>query len=209
MAKSYIERLMGEHEKVVHVARQHWFILVRAIFLEIALILLIFAAAITVGVLFTPYVLIAVAIGFMLMLLPIGYMTHDILTWSNREYIITNRRVMQIYGVFNKNVTDSSLDKVNDVKMTQSAFGRLFDYGDVEILTASELGANLFRFIESPVHFKTDMLNAKEKLEHGGMVDAQSDSIPATIAQLDKLRQQGILTDQEFQQKKAALLARL
>ncbi len=212
MAKSYIESLMGEHEKIVHVARQHWFILFRAIFLEIALILVIFVAAISVGVFFPPFVLLAVAIGFILLMLPIFTMTRDILEWSNRQYIITNRRVMQIHGIFNKSVTDSSLDKVNDVKMTQSMLGRIFEYGDIEILTASELGVNLFRYIEGPVHFKTAMLNAKEAAERGipGVpAEAVSESIPALIAQLDRLHKQGILTDQEFQAKKDALLSKL
>ncbi len=209
MAKSYIESLLGEHEKIVHVARQHWFILFRAIFLEIALILIIFAAAISVGVFFPPFVLLAVAIGFILLMLPIFTMTRDILEWSNRQYIITNRRVMQIHGIFNKNITDSSLDKVNDLKMTQSMLGRIFDYGDIEILTAAELAVNLFRYIESPIHFKTAMLNAKEEAERGAPVEAASDSIPALLAQLDRLHKQGVLTDQEFQAKKAALLAKL
>jgi uncharacterized membrane protein YdbT with pleckstrin-like domain len=42
--------------------------------------------------------------------------------WKNHQYIITNRRVIQINGIVNKNVTDSSLEKVNDVHMTQSFF---------------------------------------------------------------------------------------
>jgi uncharacterized membrane protein YdbT with pleckstrin-like domain len=67
-------------------------------------------------------------------------MINDILVWSHHQYIVTNWRVLQISGIFNKNVIDSSLEKVNDVKMTQSFFGRIFNYGNVEILTASELG---------------------------------------------------------------------
>ena len=92
-------------------------------------------------------------------------MLRDILIWWNRQYIITSLRVIQISGVINKNLTDSSLEKVNDVKLSQSIVGRLFDYGDVEILTASELGVNLFRRIGNPVGFKTAMVNAKQDLE--------------------------------------------
>jgi hypothetical protein len=40
---------------------------------------------------------------------------------------------------------------VNDVKLSQSFWGRLFDYGDIEILTASEVGANVFRSIGDPI----------------------------------------------------------
>jgi hypothetical protein len=132
------------------------------------------------------------------------------LAWWNRQYLVTSRRVIQVSGSFNKNVVDSSLEKVNDVKLTQSVFGRVFDYGDVEILTASELGANLFRRIENPIQFKTAMLNAKEKLERpeGGGGTGLGD-VPAMIAKLADLHQKGVLTDAEFQQKKAQLLAKM
>src|SRR3970040_80145 len=96
MAKSYLESLLAHSEKIEVVARQHWFVLLRWILLEIVLI------------------------------------------WWNRQYVITSRRVIQVSGTFNKRVTDSSLEKVNDVKMVQSFFGRLFDFGDLELLTASE-----------------------------------------------------------------------
>ena len=98
------------------------------------------------------------------MLVPLVGILNDIMVWRNKAYIVTNRRVIQISGVFNKDVVDSSLEKVNDVKMSQSFLGRMFEYGDIEILTASELGVNLFHQIAEPVEFKTAMLNAKEKL---------------------------------------------
>jgi uncharacterized membrane protein YdbT with pleckstrin-like domain len=209
MAKTYIESLLGEREKIVLVTRQHWFILVSAIFVELTLILILLAITVSLSVYLTPYALIIVAVGFVIMLLPIATMTGDILNWTSRQFIVTNRRVIQIEGLFDKQVIDSSLEKVNDVKMRQSAFGRVFDYGDIEILTASELGVNLFRRIENPIQFKTSMLNAKERLEHGEALPEAEEDIPALIAKLDELRRQGILTEEEFQQKKAELLARL
>ncbi|MEW5871416.1 MAG: PH domain-containing protein [Chloroflexota bacterium] len=210
MAQHYIDSLLGEREKIVHTARQHWFILARNILAEIIVIFLIFIGTIIASFTIQSKIPlpIIVLIGFVLMLLPIITMTRDILVWSNRQFIVTNRRVIQISGVINKNVTDSSLEKVNDVKMEQSAFGRMFNYGDIEILTASELGANLFKRIEKPVKFKTAMINAKENLERGATVAPRED-IPALINQLDQLRQQGALTEEEFQQKKNDLLAKL
>ncbi len=138
-------------------------------------------------------------------------MFRDYLIWANRKFIVTTRRVIQIAGVFSKNVTDSSLDKVNDVKMEQSFLGRLLDYGDIEILTASELGANLFRRLGRPIRFKTAMLNAKENMEKGQASGGKrrGTDVPGLIAQLDELRQQGVLTEEEFQKKKAELLAKL
>jgi hypothetical protein len=221
MPASYLESLLGEREKIVLTAKQHWFILLGSIILEIILILLIFGATITAAVFFPAYIGIIIAIGFAILLIPMISMVMDILNWTNRLIIVTNRRVIQISGVLNKNVFDSSLEKVNDIHMSQSALGRMFDYGDIEILTGSELGSNLFRRIESPVRFKIALLNAKSELEdHGfgedlvarppaGAASPSQGGVPELILQLDNLRQQGLLTDEEFQAKKQKLLDRI
>jgi len=212
MATSYLDSLLSESEKVNLVVRRHWFILSRSIMLEITLILIIFAATITASISLssTSWLPIIILVGALLLIFPIITGTRDILIWANHQFIITNRRVMQITGVINKNVIDSSLEKVNDVKMAQSVFGRIFDYGDIEILTASELGVNLFRQIDNPILFKTAMLNAKAALENSQAVVVESKpSIPSMIAQLAELRKQEVITEEEFQDKKADLLSKL
>jgi len=198
--------MLGENEKVLLVTRQHWFVLFGMILAEVLLILVLLAALITATV-FYPIA----AIGFIILIVPLVGMVRDILIWYNRQYIVTNRRVIQVSGFINKNVVDSSLEKVNDVKMSQSFFGRIFDFGNVEILTASELGVNIFQRIGDPVHFKTAMLNAKEKLGYGenGFHTQESTDIPGMIARLDELRKQGVLTEEEFKTKKATLLAKM
>ncbi len=88
----------------------------------------------------------------------------------------------------------------------------MFDYGDIEILTASEVGANVFRSIGGPIEFKTAMLNAKEKLgydEMGVRPQLLEEDVPTLIAKLDGLRKQGIISEEEFQQKKAELLSKI
>ena len=206
MANGYIEEMLGENERILLVTRKHGFVLFGNILLEIALI-----AAIIIGVMaLTPNYPQAM-LGYVLVLVPLIGMARDLLVWSNRQFLVTNRRVIQVSGVFSKEVRDSSLEKVNDVKMSQSFLGRLFDYGDIQILTASELGVDQFRNISDPVKFKTTMLNAKEKLgfeEMGVRAQAEED-IPSLIARLDGLRKQGIISEEEFQQKKSELLAKM
>jgi uncharacterized membrane protein YdbT with pleckstrin-like domain len=211
MADKYIQSLMGDNEKMLLVTRQHWFVVFRTIVAEIMIILILIAISIVVSVAYPPAALLAPIVGLLLVIIPAIGMLRDLLIWYNRQYIVTNRRVIQISGVFNKNVVDSSLEKVNDVKMSQSFFGRLFDYGNVEILTASELGINQFHRIGDPVHFKTAMLNAKEKLgfEEDARFAKPADDIPTLIAKLDELRKQGIVSEDEFQTKKVELLAKI
>lgn len=213
MVNHYVQSMLGDREQVLHVAHQHWFVFFRSIVFE-----LVFAAAIiTAVVILQSLVLISpyTWLGLILLIIPGIGLVQDYLNWSNKEYIITNRRVMQIAGVLNKNVTDSSLEKVNDVKLSQSMLGRMFNFGDIEILTASELGINQFRQIGNPIQFKTAMLNAKENLEldHDQIsprsTQHNSDDIPSLLVELDHLRQKGVISEEEFQAKKTALLSKI
>jgi len=212
MPDSYIKQLLGENETILLVTHQHWFLLARNTLPEALLILLLLAGSIALSVtaaLPVPWP----ALSFLLLLLPIASLLKDVLFWSHHQYIVTNRRVIQIFGVFNKNVIDSSLEKVNDVKLEQSVWGRMFNFGDVEILTASEMGINRFTRIAQPIQFKTAMLNAKARLEQDEDQPRRSTSrgasVPELLADLGRLHQQGVLTDAEFNEKKAQLLARM
>jgi hypothetical protein len=209
MAKDYLEEMLGENEQILLRARKHWSVLFGNIVLEIFLII----ALIVISFVLLPLVAFPVVpLGFVLVLVPLVGMVRDFLIWYNRQYIVTNRRVIQTSGVFSKDVVDSSLEKVNDVKMSQSFWGRLFDYGDIEILTASEVGANVFRSIGEPIKFKTAMLNAKERLgfdEIGVQAVQGANDIPFLIASLDDLRKKGVISEQEFQQKKTELLSKM
>jgi uncharacterized membrane protein YdbT with pleckstrin-like domain len=214
MAKGYIQRMLAEGEKILVITRQHWFVVASAVFFE-SVMILISLIALFVGVFggknVSDVVKLIIFVGCFAIIFIMGLsMLRDILIWWNRQYIITSMRVIQISGVINKNLTDSSLEKVNDVKLSQSILGRIFGYGDVEILTASELGANLFRRIGNPVGFKTAMINAKQDLEHGGeSFSKRGDDVPALIAQFEQLHKQGVLTDEEFARKKQELLAKM
>lgn len=206
MSDNYLKQLLSEKEKPLMITRQHWLFLLGQISPELGTIILIFvlvSAALIAGI-GTPLI----ALGYILLVLPIVSLIRDWLIWLNRKFVVTNRRVIHMAGVISKHVTDSSLEKVNDVKMVQSALGRMFDFGDIEILTASELGVNRFTHIAKPIQLKTAMLNAKARLEGGGESHEVLD-VPTLIARLGKLQEQGVLTEAEFNTKKAELLAKL
>jgi uncharacterized membrane protein YdbT with pleckstrin-like domain len=201
---SYIDSLMAENEEIVVRTRRHWMVLVRSFLINLALLIAIVVLVIVAIVPLGPAGLLATV----LFIIPVAAFSRDYLKWWNEEYIVTNRRVIQAEGVINKHVIDSSLEKVNDVVLQQTFWGRIFDYGDIQILTASEEGVNDLRTIEHPIKFKTEMLNQKETFvpeSHLGAPSGHVD-IPALIAELDQLRKQGVLTEAEFQAKKTQLL---
>jgi uncharacterized membrane protein YdbT with pleckstrin-like domain len=210
MNDKYLKSLLGENEQVLFVTHQHWLVLAGEILSESLLSVALVVFVSIIWRLWVPNPLMA--LGYLLLIFPLVSLGRDILIWSNRKYIVTNRRVIQLSGVFSKNVTDSSLEKVNDVKMSQSFLGRMFGYGDIEILTASELGVNKLTHIGKPIQYKTSMINAKEKLERIPADARPSQPMPTPadlLSQLDVLRQHGVLTEAEFQIKKAELLKKM
>jgi len=209
----YVQRLLAGHENIVFATRQHWIVLLGALIVNGLLIAAIIAAAIVLSTMLQfPQALFLLA----LILIPLIRVVMRVVRWWNEQYIITNRRVIQVEGVINKHVIDSSLEKVNDVVLVQSVWGRLLDYGDVEILTASDMGMNRLDRLGSPVRFKTEMLNQKEGL---GLVERTEQAlgaspptaadIPELIAELDELRKKNIISDEEFENKKEALLGKI
>lgn len=212
---SYVNQLLGENEEVVLVAHQSWVVLLWDALVNLVIALVILAlAAIVFG--WTQGQPLSLGLA-LLLLIPLGRFIWQFIRWQNREYIVTNRRVIQVEGTINKNVIDSSLEKVNDVRMSQSVLGRMLNYGDVEILTASDLGSNMFQRIGSPIKFKTAMLNEKEKLGFdeapapapAAPPPSQPLEAPVLLAQLNAMRKEGLITDEEYQKKKADILARM
>src|SRR5262245_37527373 len=142
MADRYLLNLLGEHEHILFVTRQHWLVLFGEILSEMVIAAVLGGLVTLIWMFWLPDPL--VPLGYLLLLLPAVSLLRDLLVWKSRQYVVTNWRVIQIAGVFSKEVSDSSLEKVNDVKLEQSFLGRLLGYGSIEIMTASELGVSKF-----------------------------------------------------------------
>jgi hypothetical protein len=163
---AYIDSLLASGERPIKREHQHWFVLVAdaawgILALVIAIGLLVLSGNLGQG----P---IRDVLGWGIVALVLGglaYMGWQVLRWMNEEFIVTTRRVLQLEGVVNKRVIDSSLEKINDAILTQSVFGRIFGFGDLDILTASESGISRLRMLKDADDFKRSMLESKHELE--------------------------------------------
>ena len=192
----YVDRLLAQGESVVMVVRRHWIALSPTVILDFVLAV----AVIVLAFLVPP------PIGFFLLsllLIPLIHFLIVYIVWRSEQYIVTTQRVIDVRGVFNKHVSDSSLEKVNDVILDQSFLGRILNYGDIRIITGSDIGADVFRRMSDPLNFKTEMLNQK------GRVGLSGENVPEVLARLDELRQAGTITEEEFEREKQELLNRL
>jgi hypothetical protein len=109
------------------------------------------------------------------------------------------------------------LDRINTVFFNQTVFERMIGAGDIGIESAGENSRQDFSDIRRPSHVQKIIYREIENYEsrrqdrlgdvmRRGQADA---SIPSQIAQLDELRTKGLLTDEEFEEKKADLLGRM
>ncbi|HYL05240.1 MAG TPA: PH domain-containing protein [Thermoanaerobaculia bacterium] len=70
------------------------------------------------------------------------------------QYVLTDRRLLRLHGIVSQSSMDSYLDKINNVEHHQSFWGRIFGFGDVEVDTAAESGAEVFPRISQPLAWK-------------------------------------------------------
>jgi len=167
---SYADGLLATGERITHREKQHPFVFVwgarwTILALIVAVVLFWLGGNIaTDGISGT----IRMLLGWVTLILFVGGLV--VFAWTalryvNQEYVLTNRRVIQVEGVLNRKSTDSSLEKINDAVLTQSFFGRMFDFGDLTVLTASESGIDAMHMIRRPIAFKKAMLDAKREAE--------------------------------------------
>jgi hypothetical protein len=171
---SYVRNHLSRGEEVVFESRQHWFAVIARTWVWILLAVLAFALLIFLSTGQDPFVNdgvdgIATIVVLIALLVSVAWIGIVIWDWRNQEWLITTRRVIRAEGVLNKSMADSSLEKINDARLQQSIFGRIFGFGTLDILTAAEeMGGNNvadFPMIADPVPFKKAMLDQKEMLE--------------------------------------------
>lgn len=183
---SYADGLLSTGERIIHRDKQHWFVLLwDARFSILAIVLGVVLAIVKEQA--TPPASDAMnVLAIVLIVGGLAVVAWAILDFWNHEYVLTSRRVIEVSGVLNKRSADSSLEKINDAILVQTLIGRIFGFGDLEVLTASEAGISEFRMLIDPVKFKRKMLDAKHEYEMvtaGGYVGGpplRTSSTPST-----------------------------
>jgi len=190
--------------------RPHWWYFVRPI-----------------GALLTAMVVGIVALSFdapsgvsivagILILLALVWLGFTYAVWATTNFVLTTDRLISRSGVFTRQGVEIPLERINTVFFRQNLFERLIRSGDLEIESASEQGSSKFTDIRRPLNVQNEIYrqmesNENRKFDRVGqnLGGAGAVSIPDQIEKLDQLRRNGVLTEDEFAQKKADLLRRL
>jgi uncharacterized membrane protein YdbT with pleckstrin-like domain len=222
---SYVDRLLAPGETVVHRTRRHWVVLLRWVGSALVLVVLGLVMASLFGLLTFDLAAASAGawVGALLATAGLLVAVPGWLRWANEIYLVTDRRVIQVEGVFRKQALDSSLAKVNDVRLVQTLPGRLFGYGTLEIITASDSGINRLDYLPGPLKFKKAMMAAAESELRGTAAVVAAPERPATLApapagtrgaadrlaEIDDLRRRGLLSEEEHRAKREEILRQL
>ncbi len=135
--------------------------------------------------------------------------------WATTNFVVTTDRLIYRHGVIAKHGIEIPLERVNTVFFSQSLFERILRSGDLVIESAGERGQQSFSNVRNPSAVQNEIYrqmedNENRKFDRIGARAAGADhSIPAQIRELDELRRQGVLSEDEFARKKQQLLDRM
>jgi uncharacterized membrane protein YdbT with pleckstrin-like domain len=188
------------------------------------------------GILSFLWTLIAIA-RWVLLIGGLAWIAYNVVAWRTAEFAVTNMRVLRYEGLIQKRTSETLLSAVTDVKLNVGFLGGRLGYGDVKIFTQSgEAGADNFTSITHPAAFRTKMMGIKIEDEAARRAPVQVAAAPAPVGapapvaapvapapsaaenlddqadrlvKLAALRDQGVITPEEFEVKKAEILSRI
>jgi len=188
---------LKKDEKVIIETKPHWFTLVGPFITTLI--------ALIIGIAIGGYwILITVVF--------IGYFIYKVIARNNNLWAVTNLRVIDEFGVLSNNSKESQLEKINNVSYSQSFFGKMFGYGDVQIQTAAEIGSMTYLSVENPKELKDTITHMQEEYKSHQM-KRQANELASAIAaeqqnnktdvaseleKLHELKQKGILSEEEY-----------
>lgn len=201
---------LKKDEKIILVTKPHWFTL--------SLPFLIMMAGFIIGYLVERYT--KGSYGLFLILIVICYFILKIIQRNMNIWVVTNLRVIDEYGVISNNSKESPLEKINNVTYKQSFWGKIFGFGNVQIQTAAEIGSTTYFAVEKPKELKDTITQMQEEYKETQIKKQATELASAIVARqqtnktdistelekLFELKQKGILTEEEYINRKTKIL---
>src|SRR5438105_4774775 len=132
--------------------------------------------------------------------------------WATTNFVVTTDRLVFRSGVLAKQGKEIPLERVNDIAFRQSIFERIIGAGDLMIESAGERGQETFTDIPRPARVQNEIYRQMELTQSRAadrVAGRRELSVPEQLEKLDELRQRGIISQAEFDAKKAQLLDRM
>lgn len=202
----YAEKNLAPGETILYRAGYHWIIYRSSLGLVVFAVLFGVAAAMARNRASEAATALAVVAVLLLVLAAAGFLVRWVRARAD-EFVVTSRRVMRRVGLLSREIEHAPIEKIQDITIQQGWAGRLLGFGTVVLETASERGTLVFPDIAAPEAFR----NAIWGVAPAGGPVAGAAPVPARerLAQLEALRQQGLVTEEEYAAKRREILSHL
>jgi uncharacterized membrane protein YdbT with pleckstrin-like domain len=187
--------------------RPHWIALVMPI-VETALIVV----AVILALVFMPDDWPAV-LRWLVVLAGIGLFAwrplRRIVAWATSHFVVTTDRVIHRAGWFAKRSMEIPLENISDVRFNQSVFERVIGAGDLTLESPGTFGQERFSDVRNPEHVQKSIYEMTEsnRRRMAGTTTPPA-SLADELAKLDQLRDDGVISNEEFEAQKSRLLGR-
>ncbi len=199
-------KLLNEGEEVVLDLHPHWWFLIGPLLAS-----LVSAGAVgALAVLNAPPW--AFYTGLAVLALALLWLLGRWLRWITTNFVVTTDRLVYRSGVLSKRGMEIPLERVNNIAFSQSVFERILRSGDLLIESAGEGGQQRFSDISRPSHVQNEIYRQMELAvarDADRAAGRRELSVPEQIEKLYDLFQRGVLSQAEFDAKKAQLLNRM
>jgi uncharacterized membrane protein YdbT with pleckstrin-like domain len=216
----YPRKLINEGEEVVLDLKPHWFFFWKHIVIGTAF-LVVFFLWVGPG---DSSKWLGWPLGIAL-LVWIGFVVAAYLRWTYTHFVLTDRRVISRSGVVSKRGTEIPLERINNIDFRQGLLLRMIGAGDLDIESAGREGQSHFDNVRHPDMVQQEIyrqmeVNARRQASWTGHAVAAAAAAPTAvpvhdvdvteqITKLAALRDQGHITPEEYEAKKAELLDRM
>lgn len=205
------KQLLADHEKVVFDLKPHWVALLPpALWSVIALVTAYMGVKLIDNETAQMVALGVIAIlWYVLALLPA-------LRWRFTNFVLTTDRLITRQGIIAKHSREIPLERINDVAFNQSIIERMLGAGDLMIESAGERGQTKITNVRKPE--QVQLMIYKETESNNNRMMRPGDPAPRAKAEttvtdqieaLARLKEQGAISEIEYENKKQELLKRL
>ena len=207
---AFPKKLLADHEKLIFDLKPHWVAMIPALLWLVAGIgLWVLGYQVADNQLDDPG-LAQNVIAITLLTLILYFSVFPFLRWQSTRFVLTTDRLITRSGVIAKHSREIPLERINDVTFTQSVVERFLGAGDLLIESAGERGQSRIRSVRKPEDIQLLIYKTTEENNNRMMrPDTASPDIPAQIEALARLKDNGTISETEFETKKQELLKRL
>ena len=164
MEQNYTFEGQRPDEDVIFVYKRHPWVLSKAAFLGIGLIIILIFAYLIFGASVYTSVLLVLVIIFALALAAYNWFIYN-----NFLYILTNQRIITIEqrSLFSRRLSETELDKVQSIAVDVKGFIKtLLNFGNIKITTAGVDPVMVLENVENPYELQQKIAKYCKKLEN-------------------------------------------